>query len=251
MGKEKKMKRIISVFLFIVCFMGMIPAGHAEEAPPKVTAIYCAVQRQIVTNAEGEKELADTIIYLFDDGTYRQYFVHNGTMEIYSIGEVIKNGNPEDLSDPVIVTFHAQKMWKNQDEYMDVDMSYDVNLSEKGEFCLYPVGSEEGLVLDSVFMQAEKQKLVLKDGAERYLSTIWLYYDNGSFQQYALMPEAREKLLFSTGDYVINGDFATPKSVLTLHRTQKYADGIGLSEYDSLHDYSIGELGFIRVYPLT
>ena len=230
MGKEKKMKRIISVFLFIVCFMGMIPAGHAEEAPPKVTAIYCAVQRQIVTNAEGEKELADTIIYLFDDGTY---------------------GNPEDLSDPVIVTFHAQKMWKDQDEYMDVDMSYDVNLSEKGEFCLYPVGSEEGLVLDSVFMQAEKQKLVLKDGAERYLSTIWLYYDNGSFQQYALMPEAREKLLFSTGDYVINGDFATPKSVLTLHRTQKYADGIGLSEYDSLHDYSIGELGFIRVYPLT
>ena len=78
-----------------------------------------------------------------------------------------------------------------------------------------------------------------------------MYYDNGNFQQYALMPKTGEELLFSTGDYVINGDFATPKSILKLHRTQKYADGIGLSEYDSTHDYTMGEQGFIRIYPLS
>ena len=54
----------------------------------------------------------------------------------------------------------------------------------------------------------------------------------------------------SLADINRNGDFATPKSVLTLHRTQKYADGIGLVEYDSTHDYSMGKLGFIRIYPL-
>ena len=245
------MKRIISIFLISICLLGMIPAGHAEEETPTVAAVYCAVQALIVTNEEGGKELADTIIYLFDDGTYCQYFVRDGAMEVYSSGEVIKNGDPEDLSDPVIVTFHARKMWQDKDEYRDVDLSYDVNLSEKNEFCLYPVGIEEGLELEAVFMQAEKQKLVLEDGTESYLSTIWMYYDNGSFQQYALMPKTGEELLFSTGDYVINGDFATPKSILTLHRTQKYADGIGLSEYDSTHDYTMGEQGFIKIYPLS
>ncbi len=89
--------------------------------------------------------------------------------------------------------------------------------------------------MNAVFMQADKQKLVREDGTENYLSTIWMYYDNGSFQQYALMPETGEEVLFSTGDYVIKGVFATPKSILTLHRTQKFADGVGLSEYDSTH----------------
>ena len=39
------------------------------------------------------------------------------------------------------------------------------------------------------------------------------------------------------------------ESVLTLHRTKKYQDGTGLADYDSTHDYVIGELGFVRIYP--
>ncbi len=139
------MNRIISIFLISICLLGMIPAGHAEEETPTVAAVYCAVQELIVTNAEGGKELADTIIYLFDDGTYSQFFVRDGAMEVYSSGEVIKSGDPEDLSDPVIVTFHARKMWQDKDEYRDVDMSYDVNLPVKMNFAFFPSELRRGL----------------------------------------------------------------------------------------------------------
>ena len=36
---------------------------------------------------------------------------------------------------------------------------------------------------------------------------------------------------------------------MTIHRTQKYQDGVGLTDYDSTHDYPVGGLDFIRVYP--
>lgn len=106
----------------------------------------------------------------------------------------------------------------------------------------------DGVSLVAAYMQVNKQKLVKTDGGEEYLTTMWLYYDDGSFQQHAILSDGTD-VLFSAGTYQINGSFDVEKSVLTLHRTQKYADGVGLAEYDSTHDYNIGELGFIRVYP--
>ena len=106
----------------------------------------------------------------------------------------------------------------------------------------------DGVSLVAAYMQVNKQKLVKADGGEDYLTTMWLYYDDGSFQQHAILSDGTD-VLFSAGTYQIDGSFDVEKSVLTLHRTQKYADGVGLAAYDSTHDYNIGELGFIRVYP--
>lgn len=155
-----------------------------------------------------------------------------------------------DLSKPVIVSFHVLKLHQENHEIADVDISYDVNLTSKNDFCLYPLNVDENLNIEAAFMQTDKQKLVREDGTEIYLSTMWFYYDDGSFRQYALTPED-EGVLFSTGDYSINGAFDDPVSILTIHRTQKYADGIGLSAYDSMHDYVIGELDFLRIFPVS
>ena len=97
-------------------------------------------------------------------------------------------------------------------------------------------------------MQVDKQKLVKADGSEEYLPTMWFYYDNGTFEQYALI-DGHDDVLFSSGDYSITDPSFADASVLTLHRTQKYQDGYGLSDYDSTHDYVIDELGFIRIFP--
>ena len=57
-------------------------------------------------------------------------------------------------------------------------------------------------------------------------------------------------VLFSSGDYTIDGSFDVPGSTLTLHRTKKYdAAANGLADYDSTHDYKMGELGFTRILP--
>ena len=96
-------------------------------------------------------------------------------------------------------------------------------------------------------MQMDKQKLVKTDGTEEYLPTIWLYYDDGTFEQYAVIDGVND-ILFSRGDYSVTSDSFANDYVLTIHRTQKYQDGTGLTDYDSTHDYVLGELGFIRIY---
>ena len=116
------------------------------------------------------------------------------------------------------------------------------------EYCLYPDNTNPGQQLVAAFMQVDKQKLVRADGSEAYLPTLWFYYDDGSFRQFAVT-EGNENVLFSCGNYTVTDGVFTDESVLTIHRTQKYQDGIGLADYDSTHDYLIGELDFIRVYP--
>ena len=116
------------------------------------------------------------------------------------------------------------------------------------DYCLYPDDVRTDLKLVAAFMQVDKQKLVKADGSEQYLPTIWFYYDNGTFQQYAVI-DGEKDVLFSSGEYSVAEDASTSKSIITLHRTQKYQDGIGLADYDSTHEYVLGELGFIRVFP--
>ena len=116
------------------------------------------------------------------------------------------------------------------------------------EYCLYPDNTNPDQQLAAAFMQVDKQKLVKADGSEVYLPTLWFYYDDGSFRQFAVT-EGNENVLFSCGNYTVTDGVFTDESVLTIHRTQKYQDGIGLADYDSTHDYLIGELDFIRIYP--
>ena len=89
---------------------------------------------------------------------------------------------------------------------------------------------------------------------DHQLTPVDLTYDinldrvNGTFQQYAVI-DGEKDVLFSSGEYSVAEEASTSKSLITLHRTQKYQDGIGLADYDSTHEYVLGELGFIRVFP--
>ena len=87
-------------------------------------------------------------------------------------------------------------------------------------------------------MQVDKQKLVRTDGSEEYLPTIWFYYNDGSFQQYAVV-DGQNNVLFSCGDYSVTDPAFTEGAVLKIHRTQKYQDGTGLTDYNSTHEYVI------------
>ena len=214
----------------------------------KIAAIYSAPQSQIITDRNGSKAIADTFVYIYEDGAYRQYVDHGGQLEPYSEGTCELNGEL-DASGPVIVTFHVNKVHQGDHELGDVELSYDVDLSKEGDFCLYPVGENSDRDIAAAFMQVNKQKLVKRDGTETALTTMWFYYGDGTFQQFALS-ESGEDILFSEGTYSIsNGSFVDKGSVLTIHRTKKYQDGEGLAPYDSTHDYVIGDLEFLRIYP--
>ena len=239
------MKKLFCLLLLCLLFALLSPAAFAQG--PELSAVYAAPNAQIITDEAGNKELASTVVCLFDDGSFAQYVVHNGGFELYSEGSCCMNA-ASGQDEPVILTLHVQKLHQSDHSVAEADLSYDVNLSSKDGYRLYPLDGEDAPKLTAAFMQANKQKLVKADGGEEYLTTLWFYYDNCTFRQYAITSEG-ETVLFSTGTYLISGSFAAENSVLMLRRMQKYADGVGLADYNSTHEYKIGQLGFIRLYP--
>ena len=246
------MKKWIA-FLATIVLLCVGCAAVAEENPKaEILAIYSCPDTQIITGEDQSKELADTIVFLYRDLTYTQYINHNNRYEIYSTGTFAVNFDWTkegwQYEEPHILTVRVQQLHAADHGLEPVDFTYDVNLERVTDFCLYPDNLRTELKLVATFMQVDKQKLVKADGSEEYLPTMWFYYDNGTFEQYALI-DGHDDVLFSSGDYSITDPSFADASVLTLHRTQKYQDGYGLSDYDSTHDYVIDELGFIRIFP--
>lgn len=248
------MNRLISLALALLLALTVlaVPAAAEEKAEREILAVYSCPGTQIITAEDRTKELADTVIFLYKDHSYVQYVNHMNRYEVYSKGTFAVNFDWEEQGwqhrTPHILTAHAEEIHTADHGTEAADLTYDVNLDRVMDYCLYPDNVRTDLKLAAAFMQVDKQKLVREDGSEVYLPTIWFYYDDGSFQQFAEL-DGQEDVLFSTGDYTVTGGVFTDESVLTIHRTQKYRDGAGLSEYDSTHDYVIGELEFIRIYP--
>lgn len=219
---------------------------------PEILAVYSCPEAQIITGDDSTKELADTVIYLYKDFTYVQYVDHNNRYEIYSKGtfELNFDWTEPGWGDrmPHVLTLHVRQIHEPEHQLKFIDSTYDINLDKVMDYCLYPDNIRTDLKLVAAFMQVDKQKLVKQDGSEEYLPTMWFYYDDGSFQQYAILDDAQQ-VLFSSGEYSVTNDEFMNRSVLTIHRAMKYKDGIGLADYDSTHDYVIGELDFIRIYP--
>ena len=229
-------------------------AETAEASQRQILAVYACPARQILTDEEGKKGLADTVIYLFTDQTFRQYVIHEDRFKVYSEGVFTVNFDWDTVewgnADSHILTLHVNKLCREGERLEDVDLTYDVDLDRVRDYCVYPADFSRETELAAAFMATNKQRLVRLDGSEEYLSTMWFYYSDGTFCQYAFNGE--EDMLFSSGDYTISGGgFDVPGAVLRLHRTKKYQDGKGLADYDSTHDYTMGELDFMRIYPIN
>ena len=250
------MRRLIAVLGVFVLLLTVSVQPEASEQElikePEIIAVYSCPAAQIITNDDSTKELADTVIYLYNDLSYVQYVDHDNRYEVYSEGSFEVNFDWSELDReeqiPQILTLNVQQIHDTDHQLKFTDATYDIDLKKVADYCLYPGNIRTDLKLVAAFMQVDKQKLVKQDGSEEYLPTMWFYYDDGSFQQYAILNE-EEQVLFSSGEYSVTNDEFMNQSVLTIHRTKKYQDGKGLSDYDSTHDYVIGELDFIRIYP--
>lgn len=105
----------------------------------------------------------------------------------------------------------------------------------------------------AIFAQQDKQPLTKQDGRIEYLDTIWVYFTDYTFAQYAFIDEM--PVIFSTGTYTFanGGDFLYDKTEedygdIVITRTAKYADGAGLQEYHSEHTYGLNTLGLAELF---
>ena len=103
--------------------------------------------------------------------------------------------------------------------------------------------------VEVAFFGLDKQPFKDINGVDTLIDTLWIYFKDGTFEQYANIGD--EIVLFSTGtfetkigkDYFFNlGD------ILTINRENKYKAGIGLdNNHNSTHDYEIDKIGFTKV----
>ena len=246
------MKKMIPVLLAVVLLCIACCSIAEEREQPPILAVFSSPEAQIMTGNDQSKELADTVIFLYQDYSYVQYVDHGNRYEIYTKGTFEVNFDWTEPGwqnqAPHILTVHVEQIHTADHQTDATDLTYDVDLDRVAGYCLYPDNARTDLELVAAFMQVDKQKLVRTDGSEEYLPTIWFYYNDGSFRQFAIVDGQKDEL-FSCGNYTVTGGVFTDESVLTIHRTQKYQDGVGLADYDSTHDYRIGGLDFIRVYP--
>ena len=102
----------------------------------------------------------------------------------------------------------------------------------------------------ATFVGIEKQPYKDEAGTETMLNTVWIYYKDLHFDQYAFVDGAMQ--LFSTGNYELSegddfefGPDDKDAGEITITRTKKYQAGKGLSDYSSTHTYGLNTLGFI------
>ena len=116
---------------------------------------------------------------------------------------------------------------------------------------VFPV--KKGVRVEALFAGNDKQPVIEADGDPEMADTIWIYYSDFSFEQFA--ETDGRVVLFSTGTYEFTGDAdficeedKTDNGLIILRRTQKYQEGKGLADYSSEHAYDLGTLGFEPIY---
>ena len=133
------MKKIIPVLL-AVALLCIACCSVAEEAQPEILAVYSSPEAQIITDDDQSKELADTVIFLYQDYSYVQYVDHENRYEIYTKGtfEVNFDWTEPGWQDktPHILTIHTEQIHTTDHQTEAADLTYDVNLDRTMDFCL-------------------------------------------------------------------------------------------------------------------
>ena len=152
------MKKLIAVLGVMAFLLAACPvAGAASEQPeasgqemiettikksPEILAVYSCPATQIITNDDRTKELADTVIFLYQDLSYVQYVNHDNRYEIYSRGcfelnfDWTKPGWEEQR--PHILTLNVRQIHEADHQLRFIDATYDVNLDKLTDYCMYP-----------------------------------------------------------------------------------------------------------------
>ena len=217
-----------------------------------VTAVFAKEDAQAYTEADGDKEKLDTIWIYYSDGTFEQFVELDDEIALFSMGTyALTEGGDfvfEDNESVVNITIRRSHKFRGGllEEYLS-EHTYD--LGSLGFDQLYAYENDSKRV-EAVFYGHEKQPFVESDGEREMLDTVWIYFSDMTFEQYAWIDDVM--VLFSTGTYVFadGGDFLYESQEenfgdIVISRKEKYQAGKGLSSHESTHTYDLNSLGFV------
>ena len=116
-----------------------------------------------------------------------------------------------------------------------------------------PPHIKDGVSVVAIFAGDDKQPFALENhpDEDRKIDTVWIYFSDNTFDQYAELRHEYE--LFSTGTYAFTngGSFGADgqNGSIVIERNQKYSEKEKrLVEYASSHEYVLGTLGFTQIF---
>ena len=238
--------------------------GNVAKKGIDVVAVFAGIDKQPITEEDGDKDNVDTIWVYYSDNTFEQFALVDDKSVLFSIGTYELSGGEDFIYDGQdknggTITINRTKKYDSVRGLVDHESSHTYELYTLGFTQLYAPDSPRKIV--TIFSGPDKQpfKEIDQDDNEtenERIDTWWIYYDDGSLEQYA---EVHDKLeLFSVGTYEFkdNGGFNYQQDeeehgVITINRTKKYQDGKGLVDYESSHDYDLSTLGFDQLFVIV
>jgi len=231
-----------------------------EEAEAKsvktVDAIFFGNDLQPFTETGKEQEMLDTLWIYYSDGSFEQFSEVDDGLKLFSTGSYAfeNEGNfiyDDDEADHGDITITRTKKYQPGTGLENYDSTHTYKLGTLGFDNLY-VSEDGGKQVKVLYYGNDKQPYVNTDGSNEMIDTEWIYYTDGTFEQYA---EVNDRIvLFSTGTYELaeGDDFVYEdgkenQCTITINRDKKYRAGKGLEEYTSSHTYDLGTLGFDQV----
>lgn len=257
---KKQIPILVAVLLVVLSAACLAEADNETSHPPKtnveVVAMFAAPDIQPYTEADGNKEMLDSIWIYYSNGSFEQFADVDDSVFLFSAGtyELLNEANfvydNSDADNGQIIIRREKKLNPNGLEDYQSERTYD--LGTLGFTQLYAPNHDRKVA--AVFYGCDKQPYVESDGDQEMLDTWWIYYTNGTFEQFAIVDDdqADKVVLFSEGEYQLREgnsfayEHAGDSDSITIHRTKKYTQG-GLASYDSIHDYELGTLGFVRI----
>ena len=257
---KKQFSILVTVLLAILSVAWYAEAGDEITYSPKtdveVAAVFAAPDIQPYIEADGDQEKLDSIWVYYTNGIFEQFAEVDDSVLLFSAGtyELLNDANfvyeDSGTGNGQIIIRREKKLSSNGLEDYQSEHTYD--LGTLGFTQLYAPNPERKVA--AVFYGCDKQPYVEADGDQEKLDTWWIYYTNGTFEQFAIMDDepADKIVLFSEGEYQLregssfvyeNGE---EDDNITIHRTKKYSQG-SLAPYDSTHDYELGTLNFARI----
>lgn len=106
----------------------------------------------------------------------------------------------------------------------------------------------------AIFEKKAAQEFISGDKTIDFLDTVWIFYKDNTFEQYAKIEN--KNTLFSLGTYkMVQGSdfyFANEKDSgdIMISRTQKYDYKQGLVPYKTTRRYDLAQMGFHKVFPI-
>ena len=273
------MKKLIVILLAAVIAISISTTAFAGYQGPKpsldpvktgkhVAAIFFGGDLQPFTEPDGDEEMLDTIWVYYDDMTFEQFAEIDEEIFIFSEGTyAFTDGSDfvydEKEANPGGVIITRTQKYQAEKGLSPYDSTHEYSFGEitsRGFLKAYPGSTSTDPAVVTVFFGDDKQSYTEEDGDQEMVDTAWIYFDDGTFKQYAEVEEKDEDkwVVFSQGTYAFadDGHFVcendeSEHGKIIITRTHKYQAGKGLEAYDSTHEFDLGTMGFVQLFVIS